>query len=68
MTDVPRMDWCQSLAMPSWTIGLIWQILYPVIIASFGYVFVQAARGRLPFLVALPFAINLVANLIFTPI
>ena len=27
-----------------------------------------AARGRLPFLVALPFAINLVANLIFTPI
>ena len=30
--------------------------------------FVQAARGRLPFLVALPFAINLVANLIFTPI
>lgn len=27
-----------------------------------------AARGRLPFLVALPFAINLVANLIFAPI
>jgi translocator protein len=31
-------------------------------------VFVQAARGRLPRVVALPFAINLVANLIFTPI
>ena len=30
--------------------------------------FVQAARGRLPLVVALPFAINLVANLIFTPI
>ena len=30
--------------------------------------FVQAARGQLPLLVALPFAINLVANLIFTPI
>ena len=30
--------------------------------------FVQAGRGRLPLLVALPFAINLVANLIFTPI
>ena len=27
-----------------------------------------AARGQLPFLGALPFAINLVANLIFTPI
>jgi hypothetical protein len=58
---------------PSWTpaprtIGLIWQILYPVILATCGYVFVRAARGRLPPLVALPFAINLVANLIFTPI
>jgi tryptophan-rich sensory protein len=31
-------------------------------------VFVQAARSRVPLLVALPFAINLVANLIFTPI
>ena len=30
--------------------------------------FVQAGRGRLPLLVALPFAINLVANLVFTPI
>ena len=29
---------------------------------------VQAARGRLPLLVALPFALNLAANLIFTPI
>jgi len=31
-------------------------------------VFVQAARGRLSHVVALPFAINLLANLIFTPI
>ena len=30
--------------------------------------FVQAGRGRLPLLVALPFAINLAANLSFTPI
>jgi tryptophan-rich sensory protein len=47
MNDVPWIDWYQSLAKPSWTpaprtIGLIWQILYPVIIATFGYVFVQA--------------------------
>lgn len=31
MTDVPWMDWYQSLAQPSWTpapliIGLIWQL------------------------------------------
>ena len=67
------MDWYDSLAKPSWTpspatIGLIWQILYPIILVSFGFVFVQAIRRKVPWLVALPFAINLVANLIFTPI
>jgi hypothetical protein len=70
MTDIPWIEWYQSLAKPSWTpaprtIGLIWQVLYPVIIATFGFVFVQAGRGKIPWLVALPFAINLVANLIF---
>jgi benzodiazapine receptor len=32
------------------------------------FVLVQAIRKKVPWLVALPFAINLVANLIFTPI
>ena len=73
MNDVPWLEWYQSLAKPSWTpapriIGLIWQVLYPVIIATFGFVFVQAGRRKLPWLIALPFAINLVANLMFTPI
>jgi len=67
------MSWYESLAKPSWTpapatIGLIWQILYPIILVSFGFVFVQAFRRKLPRVVAVPFAINLVANLIFTPI
>jgi benzodiazapine receptor len=67
------LDWYNSLAKPDWTpapatIGLIWQILYPIILVTFGFVFVQTIRGKLPWLVALPFAINLVANLIFTPI
>ena len=67
------MEWYNSLAKPSWTpppgtIGLIWQILYPIIIVTFGFVFVQAGRGKFGWLVALPFAINLVANLIFTTI
>ena len=73
MNDVPWLEWYQSLAKPSWTpapriIGLIWQVLYPVIIATFGFVFVQAGRRKIPWLIALPFAINLVANLMFTPI
>ena len=62
------MDWYNSLAKPSWTpapgtIGLIWQILYPIILVTFGFVFVQGFRGKVPWWVALPFAINLVANL-----
>jgi benzodiazapine receptor len=67
------MEWYDSLIKPNWTpepktIGFIWQCLYPVILVTFGFVFVQSSRGFLPWLVALPFAINLVANLSFTPI
>jgi benzodiazapine receptor len=66
------MDWYNALEKPSWTpepstIGLIWQILYPVIFVTFGFVFVQAFRKKVPLIVALPFAINLVANLLFMP-
>ena len=67
------MEWYGSLAKPSWTpppstISLIWAILYPVIIASFGFVFVKAYQGKVPRNVAVPFAINLVANLLFMPL
>jgi tryptophan-rich sensory protein len=47
---------------------LIWQILYPVIFVTFGFVVVQALRRKISWRVAAPFAINLAANLIFTPI
>ena len=67
------IDWYNSLAKPSWTpapstISLIWMILYPIILISFGFVFVQAFRKKLPWTVAVPFAVNLVANLLFMPI
>jgi tryptophan-rich sensory protein len=35
---------------------------------TFIYVFVQAARGKITWRVAIPFAINLIANLLFTTI
>ena len=35
---------------------------------SFGYIFFKAIQGKIPWSVALPFAINLVANLSFTPL
>ena len=67
------MTWYESLAKPSWTpdpatIGLVWQTLYPIILVTFAFVFVQAVRKKIGWRVALPFAINLVANLVFTPI
>ena len=67
------MEWYNSLVKPSWTpapstISLVWTILYPVILVSFGFVFVQAFRGKVGWKVALPFAVNLVANLLFMPI
>lgn len=70
---MPWIDWYDSLVKPSWTpepstISLIWMILYPVILVSFGFVFVKTYQGKLPRFVALPFAINLVANVLFMPI
>ena len=66
-------EWYDSLAKPTWTpapatISLIWTILYPVILVSFGFVFVRAFQGRIPGRVAVPFAINFVANILFMPI
>lgn len=67
------IDWYDSLAKPSWTpapatIRLIWTLLYPFIAVSFGFVFVQVLRRKLPRRVAVPFAVNFVANLSFMPI
>lgn len=50
------------------TIGLIWRILYPIIIISLGSVIVQAIRRKIPWKATLPFLVNLAANLAFTPI
>ena len=47
---------------------MIWTLLYPVILVSFGFVFVKAFQRKLPRGVALPFAVNLVANVLFMPL
>lgn len=65
--------WYDQLVKPSWTpapqtIGLIWQILYPIILVCFVFVLVQVIRGKYPGRVLIPFVVNLVANLIFTPV
>jgi len=65
--------WYESLvqppfAPPAWVFAPVWSVLYVIIAVSFGYVGVQAVRRRLPWRVALPFALNLLFNLAFTPI
>lgn len=46
----------------------MWSVLYVLIIISFGYVFLKVYQGEIPKWVALPFAINIIANLSFTPV
>lgn len=73
MPETDWRPWYDALAKPSWTpdggtIGMIWATLYPIIAVTHGFVFVQAYRNRIPRRIAIPFAVNLVANLAFSPI
>lgn len=67
------MDWYDSLAKPAWTpppgfIGTMWTILYPIIIVTLGYMVYRIARGSAPASLLVPIAINVAANIAFTPI
>lgn len=66
-------EWYQTLlrpewAPPAWLFGPVWTVLYALIAISYGYVFYRAWRGTLSWWVALPFALNLLFNAVFTPI
>ncbi len=55
-------------APPAWLFGPVWTVLYILIGISFGRVFVLAWRGKIDKIIALPFALNLILNLAFSPI
>lgn len=57
-----------SWAPPSWLFGPVWSVLYLLIALSFGKVFISVWQKQLAFMVALPFILNIIFNLAFSPI
>ncbi len=65
--------WYQQLIKPSWAppslvFGPVWTVLYVGIFISFGAVFMMAGQRKIAWIVALPFALNLLFNVAFTPL
>ena len=57
-----------SWAPPAWLFGPVWTVLYILIAISFGRVFWLLWQGRIAFIIALPFLLNLIFNFAFSPI
>ena len=66
-------NWYQQLtkpkwAPPAWLFGPVWTLLYAIIAATFGFVFYKTSMGEISWMIALPFALNLIFNVAFAPI
>ena len=55
-------------APPATWFGPVWSVLYVVIAVSFGFVVLKYTQGLIPWLIILPFMLNLFFNLSFTPL
>jgi tryptophan-rich sensory protein len=55
-------------APPGWLFGPVWTVLYAIIAVSYGYVGYLFVLKKIPFIVVLPFILNIIFNALFTPI
>ena len=55
-------------APPAWIFGHVWTVLYILIAISFGYVAYLFFTKRIPFIILVPFILNLIFNFSFTPL
>ncbi len=57
-----------SWAPPSWLFGPVWSVLYLIIGITYGTVFYKVVTKQLPAVIAVPFILNLIFNIAFSPI
>lgn len=66
-------EWYATLSKPTWSppaylFGPVWTFLYVLIAISYGYVAYLFYTKKIPFLIFLPFILNLIFNIAFTPL